>query len=46
MRIIMLTTRRGSEDGFLMRRFLCGGHYDIALPLAVHFLHQGWAIKV
>jgi hypothetical protein len=43
MRIKMLETRRGSEDGFTVRRFEEGEQYDVAEGLARQFLKDGWA---
>ncbi len=43
MRVLMLETRRGSEDGFAVRRFHKGCCYDIADSLARAFLRAGWA---
>lgn len=43
MFIIMLETRRGSEDGFIVRCFEAGGEYDIADSLARSFIQRGWA---
>lgn len=43
MHILMLETRRGSEDGFVIRRFYRGAHYDVADTLARAFIREGWA---
>lgn len=43
MLIKMLETRRGSEDGFVVRRFMQGETYDVADSLAKRFLNDGWA---
>ncbi|MHC5537544.1 hypothetical protein ACYOEI_04855 [Singulisphaera rosea] len=45
MKITMLETRRGTEDGFTVRRFLKGDTYDVTHALAVTFIRQGWALK-
>ena len=39
MFIIMLQTRRGSEDGFAVRCFQKGCRYDVAESLARYFIH-------
>jgi hypothetical protein len=44
MQILMLETRRGSEDGCVVRRFYRGGVYAVAQALARHFIRQGWAL--
>lgn len=41
----MLETRRGSEDGFVVRRFHKNHCYDIADTLARAFINAGWAAK-
>jgi hypothetical protein len=46
MLILMLETRRGSEDGFSVRRFLKDHFYDIADTLASAFINAGWALAV
>ena len=45
MRILMLETRRGSEDGFIVRRFDAGQTYELAQMLARRFIRRGWAIE-
>jgi hypothetical protein len=45
MHILMLETRRGSEDGFVVRRFEKGRHYDVADLLARMFIRFGWACE-
>lgn len=44
MRILMLETRRGTEDGFSVRQFVRGREYEIADSLARAFLAAGWAV--
>lgn len=44
MRLLMLDTRRGSEDGFIVRRFYKNQIYDIADSLAQAFIRAGYAI--
>jgi hypothetical protein len=44
MRVFMLCTRRGSEDGFLVRRFFEGQQYDMSHMLACYFIRCGWAV--
>jgi hypothetical protein len=41
MKIIMLQTRYGSEDGFVVRRFLQNNEYEIADSLAHQFIRSG-----
>lgn len=43
MRIKVLETRRGCEDGFTIRRYLKGEVYDVAELTACMFLRNGWA---
>ena len=43
MHIFMLETRRGSEDGFVVRRFHKHHRYDVADTLARAFIAAGWA---
>lgn len=43
MRIIMLSTRYGSEDGFVVRRFLQNHQYEIADSLGAYFVRTGAA---
>ena len=42
----MTETHRGSEDGFVVRCFYKGSHYDIADTLARAFINAGWAIQI
>lgn len=46
MRILMLETRRGSEDGFVVRRFCRGLSYEVADTLARAFIRAEWAVLV
>lgn len=39
----MLFTRYGSEDGFIVRRFLENHHYEIADSLGAYFVRIGVA---
>lgn len=41
----MLETRRGSEDGFVVRRFLRGHSYDLADTLARALIRAGYAAE-
>ncbi len=43
MKIIMLHTRYGSEDGFAVRLFLRGQEYEIADCLAAYFISKSCA---
>jgi|CXWL01.1.fsa_nt_gi hypothetical protein len=43
MQIIMLQTRYGSEDGFVVRRFLQNHQYEMADSLAAYFIRLGVA---
>lgn len=45
MKLYMLETRRGTEDGFTVKRFMRGQTYEIAPDLARAFLAAGWAMK-
>jgi uncharacterized phiE125 gp8 family phage protein len=44
MQIIMLSTRYGSEDGFVVRRFLQNYQYEIADSLGAYFIRLGVAV--
>jgi hypothetical protein len=44
MYVRMLQTRRGSEDGFAVRRFYEGCVYDVADTLARIFINARWAV--
>lgn len=46
MRIRMLETRHGCEDGFRVRRFEKGKEYEVADTLAKSFLAAGFAVPV
>ncbi|MEK6746881.1 MAG: hypothetical protein AABY33_07620 [Pseudomonadota bacterium] len=41
MQIFMLHTRYGSEDGFVVRRFLENHHYEVADSLGAYFIRIG-----
>ncbi len=43
MQILMLFTRYGSEDGFIVRRFLQNHQYEMADSLAAYFIRLGLA---
>ena len=43
MKIKMTQTRRGSEDGHVVKRFEKGQEYDVADTLARTFLRHGYA---
>ncbi|MDX1974466.1 MAG: hypothetical protein SFT92_02195 [Rickettsiales bacterium] len=43
MHIIMLSTHRGCEDGFVVRRYELGKTYHVADGLASAFIRKGWA---
>lgn len=45
MKIKMLKTRQGSEDGFIIHNYVKGNEYDLADTLATHFLRNGWAFN-
>lgn len=45
MKITMLHTKRGSEDGFVVRQFEAGQTYDVADTLARSFVSQEVAIE-
>jgi hypothetical protein len=46
MRIIMLQTRYGSEDGFVVRRFIKNQEYEIADSLAAYFIRHELAAGI
>lgn len=46
MKIIMLQTRYGSEDGFVVRRFLKNNQYEIADSLGAYFIWLGVAYSL
>lgn len=46
LRVMMLETRRGSEDGFVVRRYFQGKVYDLSMELGVYFLRKGWALEI
>jgi hypothetical protein len=46
MKIMMLQTRYGSEDGFIVRRFFKNHHYEISDSLASYFIWLGVAKKI
>jgi hypothetical protein len=46
MKIKMVETRRGSEDGFEVRQYQKGQAYDVAHTLATQFLNRGWAYNM
>lgn len=45
MRVLMFFTRRGSEDGFVVRVFLEGARYDMEDGLARYFIRCRWAVE-
>lgn len=45
MLILMLTTHRGSEDGFVVRCFRQGAAYDMEETLARLFIARGYAVE-
>lgn len=46
MRIRMLETRRGSEDGFCIRLYEKGKEYEVGNLLAYTFITSGFAVVV
>ncbi len=46
MRIRMLETRRGTEDGFTIKQYNSGEEYDVRDHLALAFLAAGFAIPI
>lgn len=44
MRILMLQTRRGTEDGFTVRQYAAGRVYEVREHLARAFLAAGYAV--
>lgn len=45
MHILMLETRRGSEDGKVVRMFRKDNIYYVMPNLAVYFIRAGWAVE-
>lgn len=45
MRVQMLETRRGTEDGFTVRQYIAGKSYVMCEHLARAFLAAGYAIR-
>lgn len=45
MKIKMLSTRYGSEDGFKSQPYKRGEEYDVAESLAVSFVNDGYAVR-
>lgn len=45
MKIRMLETRRGTEDGFSVRQYFANEEYDVRPHLARAFLAAGWAVS-
>ena len=43
MKIRMIQTRLGTEDGFIVREYKCGTEYEIVEHLAKYFLNAGFA---
>lgn len=43
MLIKMLSTRRGSEDSFKVKRYEMGREYDVADSMGREFCRNGWA---
>lgn len=43
MKITILVTCYGSEDGFVVRRFLQGAQYEVADSLGAYFIRLGVA---
>lgn len=46
MKIKMLGTHRGSEDGFIVKQYHKDLIYDVADMLARSFIRHGWAVEV
>jgi hypothetical protein len=45
MQITMLETRRGSENGQMVRRYEKGQTYEVAEMLGRSFIGSGWAME-
>lgn len=45
MRVRMLQTRRGTEDGFTIRQYMQDVEYDMGDGLAYAFIAAGFAMK-
>lgn len=46
MKITMTQTRRGSEDGFTVKRFYEGETYEVGESMGRRFIRDGWAYPV
>lgn len=46
MKIKMLQSRKGSEDGFVVSQFDEGETYDIRENLGRYFVAQEWAVQI
>lgn len=46
MIVYMLETRRGSPDGFTVKRYHEGSYYEVPHTLGVIFLNNDWAIEI
>ncbi len=46
MRVLMIETRKGTEDGFTIREYIAGHEYDLREHLARAFLAAGFAIPI
>lgn len=45
MKLLMLQTRYGVEDGFTLRRYHKGKVYDVSGFLGHRFINKGWGKK-
>lgn len=43
MKITMISTRRGSEDGFTTKQYIKGESYDVSRNMGSMFLRNCWA---
>lgn len=46
MKIKMLQTRKGTEDGFIIKQFDKDKTYDVRENLGRDFIAQGWAVHI
>ena len=46
MKIKMLQSRKGTEDGFIVKQFNEDKTYDVQENLGRYFVAEGWAIQI
>ncbi len=45
MKITMLSTHRGTEDGHSLKYYERGQEYEVSRTLASSFISRGWAVE-